>query len=132
QVQKRKIRSMAERAVSVNVELEDAIAHHLTDVERLLIGRNSDAVGIIEVVCHLDPVLRAGRQIKDLADHGCGTVNKMPEDGCVGAAARSDNNVVYSAIERVAFVIGIPALQLFAVEIELENGAVLVGAGQKK
>src|SRR6187455_3259220 len=121
---------MAKRAIGINIKFQDTIADRFTDIESLLIGRDTDAVGIVKIVCDLHPVFCTRRQIKDLS-HDCGwRIDEVSKKGGVGAAISGHNDIVDAAIELMALVVGIPSTQLLAVEVELENGSVFVGAGQ--
>ena len=74
---------MAERAIGINIKFQDTIADRFTDIESLLIGRDTDAVSVVKIVRDLDPIFRTRSQIKDLYV----TVVKDPNDpkaaGCI-------------------------------------------------
>src|SRR6266481_8367855 len=123
---------MAEQAIGINIKFQDTIAHRLADIERLLIWRDTDAVGIVKIVRDLDPSLRTGSKVKDLSHDRGWRIDEVSKKGGVGAAISGHHDVVDAAIELMALVIGVPSTQLLTVEVELQNGAVFIGAGEKK
>src|SRR4029434_9115249 len=123
---------MAQRAIRINIKLQDTIADRFTDIKSLLIGRDTDAVGVVKIVRDLDPIFRTRSQIKDLSHDRGWRIDEVSKKGGVGAAISRHYDVVDAAIELMALVIGVPSAQLLAVEVELENGSVFVGAGEKK
>src|SRR5579872_6441647 len=133
-IQEREIGAMGKRAVAVDAELQDAVADRLADIERLLVGRNTDAVGVIEVVGNLDPALGARREVEDLADDRARYARAGPgtEYGGVGAIVGADHDVVDAADELRAVLVAVPAAQLFAGKIEFQDGARIVGAGEQE
>src|SRR6476620_5663999 len=123
---------MAKRAIGINIKFQDTIADRLADIERLLIGRDTDAVGVVKIVRDLYPIFRTRSQVKNLS-HDCGwRIDEVSKKGGVGAAISGHHDVVDAAIELTALVIRVPSAQFLAVEVELENGSVFVGAGEKK
>src|SRR6266576_1341035 len=123
---------MAERAIGINIKLQDTIADRLADIERLLIGRHTDAVGVVKIVRDLDPILRTGSQVKNLSRDRGWRIDEVSKKRGVGAAISGHYDVVDAAIELMALVIGVPSAQFLAVEVELDNGSVFIGAGEKK
>src|SRR5512132_2550063 len=123
---------MAERAIGINIKFQDTIAHRLADIESLLIGRDTDAVGVVKIVRDLYPIFRTRSQIKDLSHDRGWRIDEVSKKGGVGAAISGHYDVVDAAIELMALVIGVPSAQLLAVEVQLENGSVFIGAGEKK
>src|SRR5258705_10253613 len=123
---------MAKRAIGINIEFQDRIADRFTDIESLLIGRNTDAVSVVKIVRDLDPILRTGSKVKNLSHDRGWRIDEVSKKGGVGAAISGHHDVVDAAIELMAIVIGLPSAQFLAVEVELENGSVFIGAGEKK
>ena len=64
-VQQSKIRSVAQRAVGIDLEFQYAVSDGFADIESLLIWRDAYAVGVIEFARYLDPFLAARRKIKN-------------------------------------------------------------------
>ena len=127
EIQKSKVGAMAERAIGINIKFQDTIAHRLVDIERLLIGRDTDAVSVIKIVRDLDPILRTGSKVKNLSHERGWRIDEVSKKGGVGAAISGHHDVVDAAIELMALVIGVPSTQLLTVEVELQNGAVFIG-----
>src|SRR5437762_12712661 len=69
-VQQSKIRSVAQRAVFIDFEFQYAVSYGFADVEGLLIWRDADSVGVIEIVRYLDPFLAARRKIENFPHYG--------------------------------------------------------------
>src|SRR5712691_13521551 len=113
---------MAERAIGINIKFQDTIADRFTDIESLLIGRDTDAVGVVKIACDLDPSLRTGSKVKNLSHDRGRRIDEVSKKGGVGAAISGHYDVVDAAIELMALVIGVPSVQFLAVEFELEYG----------
>src|SRR5439155_9544835 len=127
-----KVGAMAKRAIGINIKFQDTIADRLADIESLLIGRDTDAVGVVKIVRDLDPILRTRSKVKDLSHDRRRRIDEVSKKCGVGAAITGHHDVVDAAIELMALVIGVPSAQLLAVEVELENDSVFIGAGEKK
>src|SRR5882724_11955224 len=123
---------MAKRAIRITIKFQDTIAHRLADIESLLIGRHTDAVGVVKIVRDLDPILRTGSKVKNLSHDRSWWIDEVSKKGGVGAAISGHYDVIDAAIELMALFIGVPSAQLLAVEVELENGSVFIRAGEKK
>src|SRR5712675_1787747 len=123
---------MAKRAIGINIKFQDTIADRFTDIESLLIGRDTDAIGVVKIVHDLYPIFRTRSQIKDLSHDRGWRIDEVSKKGGVGPAISGHHDVVDAAIELMAIVIRVPSAQLLAVEVELENGSVFIGAGEKK
>src|SRR6266576_6378410 len=123
---------MAKRAIGINIKFQDTIPDRFTDIESLLIGRDTDAVGVIKIVGDLDPIFRTRSQIKNLSHDRGWRIDEVSKKGGVGATISGHYDVVDTAIELMALVIGVPSEQFLAVEVELDNGSVFIGAGEKK
>ena len=100
---------MAERTIGINIKFQDTIADRLTDIESLLIGRDTDAVGVVKIVRDLYPIFRTRSQIKDLSHNHGWRIDEVSKKGGVSAAISGHNNVVDAAIELMALVIGVVA-----------------------
>src|SRR5882757_8079403 len=131
-VQQREIRSALERAICIDAELQYAIPNRFADVEGLLVGRNADTVGIVQIPRHLDPLLTAGRQIENLSGDRCRHVLGRTKHRRVGTAIGGDDDVVDAAVESVALIVAVPAVQKLARQVELQNRAMAVRAGKQK
>src|SRR5207248_4614730 len=69
-VEQGKIRSVAQRAVVIDLEFQYAVSDGFADVEGLLIWRDTNSVGVIEIVRYLHPLLAARRKIENFPRHG--------------------------------------------------------------
>src|SRR5438874_2741594 len=123
---------MAKRAIGINIKFQDTIPDRFTDIESLLIGRDTDAVGVVKIVRDFDPILRTRSKVKNLSHDGGWRIDEVSKKRGVSAAISGHHDVVDAAIELIALVIGLPSAQLLAVEIELENSSVFISAGEKK
>ena len=123
---------MTKRAIGINIKFQDTIPDRFTDIESLLIGRDTDAVSVVKIVRDLDPILRTGSKLKNLSHDRGWRIDEVSKEGGVGAAISGHHDVVDPAIKLMALVIPVPSAQFFAVEVELENGSVFIGAGEKK
>src|SRR4029077_2526751 len=97
EIQKSKVGAMAERAIGINIKFQDTIAHRLTDIESLLIGRNTDAVGIVKIVRDFDPILRIRSKVKNLSHARGWRIDEVSKKGGVGAAISGHHDVVDAA-----------------------------------
>src|SRR4029077_4910417 len=88
--------------------------------------------GVVKIVRDFDPILRTGSKVKNLSHDRGWRIDEVSKKSGVGTAISAHYDVVDAAIELMALVIGVPSAQFLAVEIELENGSVFVGAGKKK
>ena len=70
---------MAKRAIGINIKFQDTIADRFADIERLLVGRNTDAVGVVKIVRDLYPIFRTRSQIKNLSMTVVGGSTKCPK-----------------------------------------------------
>src|SRR6266850_6795695 len=117
---------MAKRAIGINIEFQDTIADRFTDIESLLIGRDTDAIGVVKIIRDLDPIFRTGSKVKNLSHDRGWRIDEVPKKRGVGAAISGHYDVVDAAIKLMALVIGVPSAQFLAVEVELENGSVFI------
>src|SRR5947208_9545168 len=131
-IQQSKIRSVAQRAVVVDLEFQYAVSDGFADVEGLLIWRDAYSVGVIEIVCYLDPFLAARRQIENFPRDGGWQVFIWAEDRGISAAVGGHHNVIYAAVEWLAVFVGIPTAQLLAGHIEFKDGAMFLGAREEE
>ena len=125
---------MTQRAVGVDRELQDAIADGLADVKGLLVGRNTDAVGVVEVVSYFHPFLAAGRKIKNFP-HDKGWYRRVgvrAKDRGISTAVSSHHNIIYSAFKLLAVVVSVPSSQLLAGHVEFEDCAGIVSAREQE
>src|SRR5438105_7001483 len=110
-VEQSKIRSVAQRAVVIDLEFQDAVSDCFTDVKGFLIRRDADSVGVIEFVRDLDLFLAARRKIENFSRDGGWQVFVRAEDCGVSAAVRSHHNIIDAAVEWLAVFVGIPRAQ---------------------
>src|SRR5204863_6264840 len=101
-VQQSKIRSVAQRAVFIDFEFQYAVSDGFADVERLLIRRDADSVGVIEIVRYLDPFLAARRKIENFPHHGGWHFLIWTEDRGISAAVGGHHNIIDAAVEWLA------------------------------
>src|SRR5207253_6320259 len=94
-VEQSKIRSVAQRAVGIDLEFQYAVSDGFTDVESLLIWRDADSVGVIEVVRYLDPLLAARRKIENFSRDGGWQVLVRAEDRGISTAVAGHHNIIY-------------------------------------
>src|SRR5205814_2778472 len=110
EIQQGEIRAVTQGAVGVDIELQNAVPDRLADVKSLLVRGDADSIGVVEVVCDLDPLTPARRAENDPADH-CGWHALIgSEYGGIRASVRRDHDIVDAAVELPAFVIGVPAV----------------------
>src|SRR6266567_2714137 len=107
-VQQSKIRSVAQRAVVIDLEFQYAVSDGFADVEGLLIWRDAYSVGVIEIVRYLDPFLAAGRKIENFPSDRSWQVLVWAEDRGISAAVGGHHNIIYAAVERLAVFVGVP------------------------
>src|SRR5207249_970457 len=131
-VQQSKVRSVAQRAVVIDLEFQYAVSDGFADVEGLLIWRDAYSVGVIEFARYLDPFLAARRKIENFPHDGSWQVLVWAEDGGISTAVGGHHNVIYAAIEWLAVLVGIPTAQLLAGQIEFKDGAMLLGAREEE
>src|SRR6185369_1574122 len=103
---------MAKRAIGINIKFQDTIADRFTDIERLLIGRDTDSVGVVKIVRDLYPIFRTGSQVKNLSHDLSWRIDEVSKKGGVGPAISGHFDVVDAAIEFLALVIGVPKAQV--------------------
>src|SRR5439155_16557995 len=126
-IEQSKIRSVTQRAVGIDRELQHAVPDRFADVESLLIWRDADSVGVIQIVRYLDPVLAARRKIENFSRNGGWQVFVRAEDRGVSAAVGGHHNIIDAAVEWLAVFVGIPTAQLLAGQVEFKDGAMLLG-----
>src|SRR5256886_8880805 len=113
-------------------EFEHAVSDGFADVEGFLIRRDADSVGVIEIVRYLDPFLAARRKIENFPRDGGWQVLIRAKDRGISAAVGGHHNIIYAAVEWFAVFVRIPTAQLLAGQIELKNGAMLLGAREQE
>ena len=70
---------MAERAIGINIKFQDTIADRFTDIEGLLIGRDTDAVGVVKIARDLYPIFRTRSEVKIFPMTVVGGSTKCPK-----------------------------------------------------
>src|SRR5437870_6129892 len=108
QVEQSKIRSVAQRAVVIDLEFQHAVSDGFADVEGLLIWRDADPVGVIEVARYLDPFLAARSKIENFPHHGGWQVFVRAKDRGISAAVGGHHNIIDAAVEWLAVFVDIP------------------------
>src|SRR5207249_4272470 len=131
-IEQSKIRSVAQRAVVIDLEFQHAVSDGFADVEGLLIWRDAYSVGVIEIVRYLNPLLAARRKIKNFSRHGSWQVLIWAEDRGISTAVGGHHNIIYAAVEWLAVLVGIPTAQLLAGQVEFKDGAMLLGAREEE
>src|SRR5437588_7738931 len=119
---------MAQLAVVIYREFQDAISDRLADVKSLLVRRDAYSVGVIEVVRYLHPFLTARRKIKNFPNHGgwCWRVGVWAKDRGISPTVGSHHNIIYPAIKLLAAIVGIPSSQLLPVHVEFQDCAGII------
>src|SRR5207244_3800713 len=100
----------------------------------LLVWRNADAVCVVQIIRNLDPFLSARSQIQNFPNHRSWDwwISVRSKNCGVCAAIRGHYDIIYASHKFLPVAVGIPAPQLFAVQVELEDSAGIVGAREQK
>ena len=96
--------------------------------------RNAYAVGIIEIVCYLDPFLTAGRKVKNFSNYKCWNwwIGIWAKDRGISAAVSGHCNIIYATLEFLAVTISIPSAQLLSGHVEFQDCAGIVRAREQE
>src|SRR5207247_1449002 len=117
-VQQGKIRSVAQRAVVIDLEFQYAVSDGFADIEGFLIWREAYSVGVIEVVGYLDPFLAARCKIENFPRDGGWNLLVRAKDRGISAVIGGHHNVIYAALKWLAVFVGVPTAQLLASHVE--------------
>src|SRR5439155_9664143 len=93
-IEQSKIRSVAQRAVVIDLEFQHAVSDGFADVERLLIWRDAYSVRVVEFTRYLDPFLAARRKIKNFSNYRgwCWWVGVWTKDRGISTAISSNHD----------------------------------------
>src|SRR3981189_364693 len=100
------MRSVAKRAVVIDLEFQHAVPDGFADVEGLLIWRDAYSVGVIEIVRYLDPFLAARRKVENFSRHGGWQVLVRAKNRGISTAVGGHHNIIYAPIEWLAVFVG--------------------------